>query len=67
MLELDAPAFDNDGLHSDIDFSSAGIERRWLAVYEDTARLLKRAPRRNRLDPMEGLSVFRTALAERQK
>ena len=61
VLELDAPAFDNDDLNRDIDFSSNGIKRRWLAGYEDTARLLKRAPWRETLDPMEGISVFRMA------
>ncbi|CAB3796127.1 hypothetical protein LMG28614_04300 [Paraburkholderia ultramafica] len=64
VLELDAPAFDNDDLNRDIDFSSSGIERRWLAGYEDTARLLKLAPWRDRLDPMEGISVFRMASVE---
>lgn len=64
VLELDAPAFDNDDLNRDIDFSSAGIKRRWLAGYEDTARLLKRAPWRETLDPMEGISVYRMASAD---
>ena len=67
VLELDAPAFDNDDLNRDIDFSSAGIERRWLAGYEDTVRLLKHAPWRETLDPMEGLSVFRMVSAESQQ
>lgn len=67
VLELDAPAFDNDDLNRDIDFSSAGIERRWRAGYEDTARLLKLAPWRETLDPMEGISVFRMASAESRK
>ena len=64
VLELDAPAFDNDDLNRDIDFSSSGIKRRWLAGYDDTARLLKLAPWRDRLDPMEGISVFRMASVE---
>ncbi|HEX7909285.1 MAG TPA: patatin-like phospholipase family protein [Paraburkholderia sp.] len=59
VLELDAPAFDNDDLNRDIDFSSSGIERRWAVGYEDTIRLLERAPWRETLDPMEGISVFR--------
>ncbi|WP_144137686.1 patatin-like phospholipase family protein [Paraburkholderia sp. BCC1884] len=61
VLELDAPAFDNDDLNRDIDFSASGIKRRWLAGYEDTARLLKLAPWRGTPDPMEGISVFRMA------
>ncbi|MFL9932592.1 patatin-like phospholipase family protein [Paraburkholderia sp. RL18-103-BIB-C] len=67
VLELDAPAFDNDDLNRDIDFSSSGIKRRWLAGYEDTARLLKLAPWRETLDPMEGISVFRMAFREGQR
>jgi NTE family protein len=67
VLELDAPAFDNDDLNRDIDFSSSGIERRWRAGYEDTTRLLKLAPWRDTLDPMEGISVFRMTSTEGQK
>lgn len=67
VLELDAPAFDNDDLNRDIDFSSSGIKRRWLAGYEDTARLLKLEPWRETLDPMEGISVFRMASGEGQR
>jgi NTE family protein len=67
VLELDAPAFDNDDLNRDIDFSSTGIERRWAAGYEDTTRLLERAPWRETLDPMEGISVFRMASVAGQK
>jgi NTE family protein len=67
VLELDAPAFDNDDLNRDIDFSSSGIERRWRAGYEDTSRLLKLAPWRDTLDPMEGISVFRVTSTEGQK
>ncbi|CAE6922043.1 hypothetical protein R75471_04235 [Paraburkholderia domus] len=67
VLELDAPAFDNDDLNRDIDFSSSGIERRWAAGYEDTIRLLERAPWRETLDPMEGISVFRMASVAGQR
>ncbi|OAJ59233.1 patatin [Paraburkholderia ginsengiterrae] len=67
VLELDAPAFDNDDLNRDIDFSSAGIEKRWAAGYEDTTRLLARAPWRETLDPMEGISVFRMASTDAEK
>lgn len=67
VLELDAPAFDNDDLNRDIDFSPKGIEKRWAAGYEDTTRLLEQAPWRETLDPMEGISVFRMASAQGQK
>jgi NTE family protein len=59
VVELDAPRFDGDDLNKDIDFSSSGIKRRWAAGYEDTTRVLQRAPWREELDPMEGISVYR--------
>ena len=61
VLELDAPALDGDDLNRDIDFSSAGIERRWAAGYEDTTRMLRLAPWREVPDPMEGISIYRVA------
>lgn len=59
VLELDAPRFDGDDLNKDIDFSPGGIERRWKTGYEDTTRVLQRAPWREALDPLEGISVYR--------
>lgn len=59
VLELDAPPLDGDDLNRDIDFSAGGIERRWAAGYEDTIRMLKRAPWHEVPDPMEGISVYR--------
>ena len=66
VLELDAPAFNNDDLNRDIDFSSSGIQRRWHAGYQDTTRLLAMAPWREKLDPMDGVTVFRMASKEGQ-
>ena len=66
VLELDAPAFNNDDLNRDIDFSSSGIQRRWHAGYEDATRLLALAPWREKLDPMDGVTVFRMASKEGQ-
>ncbi|QCP50000.1 patatin-like phospholipase family protein [Trinickia violacea] len=59
VIELDAPCFNGDELHKDIDFSSSGIERRWAVGYDDTLRMLRRAPWREDPDPMEGISVHR--------
>ncbi|WP_116140324.1 patatin-like phospholipase family protein [Trinickia diaoshuihuensis] len=59
VIELDAPSFGNDDLHKDIDFSPAGIERRRAAGYEDTRRMIERAPWQEAMDPMEGIAVYR--------
>jgi NTE family protein len=59
VVELDAPRFDGNDINRDIDFSSKGIERRWAAGYEDTMRMLERAPWQQAPDPMEGISVYR--------
>ncbi|HEV3104555.1 MAG TPA: patatin-like phospholipase family protein [Trinickia sp.] len=59
VIELDAPHFGDDDLHKDIDFSTAGIKRRWQAGYEDTVNMLGCAPWRGEPDPMEGICVVR--------
>jgi NTE family protein len=59
VLELDAPRFEGEDLNKDIDFSPRGIEQRWSAGYEDAARMIERAPWKEEMDPMEGLSIFR--------
>jgi NTE family protein len=59
VIELDAPGFGGDELHKDIDFSTHGIERRWTVGYDDTQRMLARAPWREAPDPMEGIAVYR--------
>lgn len=61
VVELDAPSFGDDDLHKDIDFSPDGIARRRAAGYEDTRRMLARAPWREPMDPMEGIAVHRAA------
>ncbi|HEY2000255.1 patatin-like phospholipase family protein [Paraburkholderia sp.] len=60
VIELDAPSLDGDDLHKDIDFSESGIRRRWAAGYENTRRMLAKAPWREPPDPMEGLAVYRS-------
>jgi NTE family protein len=59
VIELDAPRFEGDDLNKDIDFSPAGIERRWAAGRADTKRALERAPWREQPDPHEGISIHR--------
>ncbi|REG49630.1 NTE family protein [Paraburkholderia sp. BL6669N2] len=59
VLELDAPAFGDDDLNKDIDFSATGIERRWTAGYDDTKHMLERAPWTDIPDPMEGIAIYR--------
>jgi len=59
VIELDAPSFGDDDLHKDIDFSPTGIERRRAAGYDDTRRMIERAPWREPMDPMEGIAVYR--------
>ncbi|QQX88964.1 patatin-like phospholipase family protein [Cupriavidus necator] len=59
VVELDAPQLDGNDIHRDIDFSTCGIERRWMAGYKDTRLALERAPWRDPLDPIEGIAVHR--------
>ncbi|MGF6535892.1 NTE family protein [Paraburkholderia sp. GAS206C] len=60
VIELDAPRLAGDDLHKDIDFSTSGIQRRWAAGYENTVRMLQKAPWREAPDPMEGIAVYRS-------
>jgi NTE family protein len=60
VIELDAPRLAGDDLHKDIDFSTSGIQRRWAAGYENTVRMLEKAPWREAPDPMEGIAVYRS-------
>jgi NTE family protein len=60
VIELDAPRSCGHDLHKDIDFSASGIERRWAAGYEDTRKMIGRAPWRTALDPMEGIAIHRS-------
>jgi len=61
VIELDAPRLTGDDLHKDIDFSTNGIQRRWKAGYENTARMLEKAPWREPPDPLEGIAVYRSS------
>ncbi|MGH8787747.1 MAG: patatin-like phospholipase family protein [Cupriavidus necator] len=59
VVELDAPQLDGNDINRDIDFSTCGIERRWMAGYKDTRCALERAPWREPLDAIEGIAVHR--------
>ena len=57
VVRLFPPTFAGEDFLKDVDFSRAGIRRRWTAGYEDTMRVLERAPWKDPADPMEGLIV----------
>ena len=54
VVRLLAPAIDGEDHTKDIDFSPSGIQARWAAGYEDTSRLLVKAPWEGDFDPIEG-------------
>jgi NTE family protein len=57
VVRLLAPAGAGDDALKDVDFSRVAIRRRWTAGYEDTMRVIERAPWKDPADPMEGLIV----------
>jgi NTE family protein len=54
VVRLLAPAIDGEDHTKDIDFSPSGIQARWAAGYDDTSRLLAKAPWEGEFDPIEG-------------
>jgi len=54
VIRLVAPRLAGEDHAKDIDFSRNGIRHRWRAGYEDTVRVLKRAPWTGEFDPLEG-------------
>jgi NTE family protein len=54
VVRLLAPAIDGEDHTKDIDFSPSGIQARWAAGYENTSRLLVKAPWEGDFDPIEG-------------
>jgi NTE family protein len=57
IVRINANPQRNDDLLREIDFSSEGIQSRWRAGYEDTARTLERRPWEIPIDPMVGVAV----------
>jgi NTE family protein len=57
IVRINANAHKNDDLLREIDFTTAGIGRRWRAGYEDAMRTLERRPWEKPIDPMAGVAV----------
>jgi NTE family protein len=57
VARLVAPKLDAEDHTKDIDFTPAGIRARWQAGYEDTQRMLERAPWTAPVDPEEGVVI----------
>jgi NTE family protein len=57
VARLVAPKLDREDHTKDIDFTPAGIRSRRLAGYEDTKRMIERAPWTAPVDPMDGVVI----------
>src|SRR5690349_19439225 len=57
VARLVAPKLDGEDHTKDIDFTPAGIRARWQAGYEDTKRMLKAAPWRAPVNPIDGVVI----------
>ncbi|MGA7809335.1 patatin-like phospholipase family protein [Bradyrhizobium sp.] len=57
VVRLLAPQLDRESHTKDIDFSPAGIRRRWDAGYAHTKVVLARAPWAGEFDPLSGVIV----------
>jgi NTE family protein len=55
VVRLLAPRLDNESHIKDIDFSRAGIRKRWEAGYVDTNLALRQQPWIGAFDPLEGV------------
>jgi NTE family protein len=55
VVQLLAPQLDHDDHTKDIDFSQAGIRRRWEAGYAHTNAVLARKPWEGQFDPLSGV------------
>jgi len=60
VVRLLAPAIAGEDHTKDIDFSAAGISRRWEAGYADTLRVLEQRPWTHESDPLEGFILHET-------
>jgi len=57
VARLVAPKLDREDHTKDIDFTPGGIRGRWQAGYEDTKRMVERAPWTAPVDPMDGVVI----------
>ena len=55
LVRLLAPTLDQEDFFKDIDFSAAGIRRRWQAGLDDARRMIERAPWQAPVDPLAGV------------
>ena len=55
VVRLLAPRFDNENHTKDVDFTSAGIGKRWEAGYRATLQAIEQMPWRHEADPLEGV------------
>ena len=54
VVRLLAPRLDGEDQTKDIDFSRAGIQKRWEAGLDDARKALETAPWEGKVDPIEG-------------
>jgi NTE family protein len=55
VVRLLAPRLDSEDQTKDVDFSPAGIRKRWAAGYANTRRAIESAPWEGEFDPIEGV------------
>jgi NTE family protein len=61
VVRLLAPPLEGEDHSKDVDFSPAGIRRRWDAGHSDTQRVLAQAPWTGDVDPLEGFILHEAA------
>ena len=64
IVRLNATPFEHEDYLRDIDFTEAGVERRWQAGYADTMRTIERRPWETAIDPMVGVAIYDSDKAE---
>jgi NTE family protein len=57
IVRINARSQKNEDYLRDLDFTAAGVRRRWQAGYDDTMRTLERVPWETPIDPMVGVAV----------
>jgi NTE family protein len=65
VVELQAPPIEREAESKDIDFSAEAINARWRAGYEQTIRMIERAPWLDPHDPLEGVILHEIDAAGR--
>jgi len=64
VIRLLAPRLGYEDHSKDVDFSPAGIRKRWEAGYAHTMRMLEARPWRSDADPIEGFVLHETMAGE---